>query len=105
MVAGQVFVDPQKHHPVAWFGSWATRVEKTTYADSRAAGAVPTALAAAPMLAGGTLVERISARYGWIRVAATAAAIWAVFGTRRLVDEGGIMADCLVGGDLNATRE
>lgn len=45
MVADQVFADPQKHHPVAWFGSWATRVEKTTHADNRAAGAVFTALA------------------------------------------------------------
>ena len=105
MVADQVFADPQKHHPVAWFGSWATRVEKTTHADSQAAGAVFTALTVAPVLVGGMLVERVSARHGWVRVAATAAATWAALGARRLADEGRIMADRLEGGDLDAARE
>ena len=59
MAADQVFADPQKHHPVAWFGSWATRVEETTHADNHAAGTMFAALAVAPVLVGGLLVERV----------------------------------------------
>lgn len=101
----QLFADPQRHHPVAWFGSWATRVEKVAYADSRAAGALFTAAAIAPVLAGGIVVEKAASRRGWLQVAATAAATWAALGVRRLANEGGIMADRLDSGDLEAARE
>jgi len=98
MVADQVFADPQKHHPVSWFGSWATRVEETTHADNRAAGTMFAALAVAPVLVGGLLVERVSARHRWMQVAATAVATWAALGARRLADEGRTMADRPEGG-------
>ena len=101
----QLFADPQRHHPVAWFGSWATRVEETTHADNRAAGTMFAALAVAPVLVGGLLVERVSARHRWMQVAATAVATWAALGARRLADEGRTMADRLEGGDLDAARE
>lgn len=101
----QLLADPQRHHPVAWFGSWATLVEKVAYADSRAAGALFTAAAIAPALAGGIVVEKAVSRRGWLQVAATAAATWAALGVRRLANEGGIMADRLDSGDLEAARE
>lgn len=101
----QLLADPQRHHPVAWFGSWATRAEKVVYADSRAAGALFTAAAIAPALAGGIVVEKAASRRGWLQVAATAAATWAALGVRRLANEGGIMADRLDSGDLEAARE
>ena len=101
----QLLADPQRHHPVAWFGSWATLVEKVAYADSRAAGALFTAAAIAPVLAGGIVVEKAASRRGWLQVAATAAATWAALGVRRLANEGGIMADRLDSGDLEAARE
>ena len=99
----QLLADPQRHHPVAWFGSWATLVEKVAYADSRAAGALFTAAAIAPALAGGIVVEKAASRRGWLQVAA--AATWAALGVRRLANEGGIMADRLDSGDLEAARE
>jgi len=105
MLADQMFADPTKHHPVAWFGTWAARVEKATYADSWTAGAVFTALAVAPVLAGGIAMERVSVRRGWLQVATTAVATWAALGARRLADEGRIMADRLEDGDLDAARE
>lgn len=101
----QLLADTQRHHPVAWFGSWATLVEKVAYADSRAAGALFTAAAIAPALAGGIVVEKAASRRGWLQVAATAAATWAALGVRRLANEGGIMADRLDSGDLEAARE
>ena len=101
----QLLAYPQRHHPVAWFGSWATRAEKVVYADSRAAGALFTAAAIAPALAGGIVVEKAASRRGWLQVAATAAATWAALGVRRLANEGGIMADRLDSGDLEAARE
>ena len=79
--------------------------EKVVYADSRAAGALFTAAAIAPALAGGIVVEKAASRRGWLQVAATAAATWAALGVRRLANEGGIMADRLDSGDLEAARE
>ena len=64
-----------------------------------------TAAAIAPALAGGIVVEKAASRRGWLQVAATAAATWAALGVRRLANEGGIMADRLDSGDLEAARE
>lgn len=105
MVVDQVFTDPQKYHSVAWFGSWTTRVEKTTHADSRAAGAVFIVLAIASVLAGRMLVGRVSARHDWIRVATVAVATRAALGTRRFVDGGRAVVDRFAGDDLDAARE
>ena len=58
-----------------------------------------------PVLAGGIVVEKAASRRGWLQVAATAAATWAALGVRRLANEGGIMADRLDSGDLEAARE
>lgn len=105
VIADQLFADPRRHHPVAWFGSWAAHVEQATYADDRAAGARFTAISTVPVLLGGLIVERVTAKRGWSQVLATAVATWAALGTRRLADEGSVMADRLSSGDLMAARE
>ncbi|MDO5091898.1 MAG: cobalamin biosynthesis protein [Propionibacteriaceae bacterium] len=104
-LADQLFADPTHHHPVGWFGSWAKHVEHATYADSRAAGVGFTAVAVTPVLVGGIIVERLARRRGWLQVLITAVATWVALGTRRLANEGAVMADRIESGDLAAARE
>ncbi len=104
-VADQIFGDPVRHHPVAWFGSWATQLEEITYADDQAAGTRFTVACVAPVVAAGLAVEKVAARRGWLQVLTTAVATWAALGTRRLANEGAIMADRLASGDLELARE
>lgn len=105
VAADQVFGDPQRHHPVAWFGTWATAVERRTWRDDRGAGAWFTVVSVAPVVATGVVVERVGARHGWLQLATTAVTTWAALGTRRLADEGRRMAERLEDGDLAAARE
>lgn len=37
--ADTILADPRRHHPVAWFGAAAGRLERAWWADDRARGA------------------------------------------------------------------
>jgi len=101
------FADPQRHHPVAWFGTAARRLEERVHADSRAAGAAYTVA-----LVGGSAVlaaaTRSSLRRGAGPAAAefltTAAATYVALGGTSLVREGDAMAGLLLDGDLPGAR-
>lgn len=97
--------DPQRHHPVAWFGSWAAACERRLYADDRAAGALHTAASVAPVLALGLAAERASRGRPLLRTALTATATWAVLGGRTLASEADAMASHLEADDLDAARD
>ena len=82
-----LFGDPRRGHPVAAFGRAAAALEACDYADSRRRGAAHAAacvLAAAAPAA--VLHRRTRGRPPW-RVAAAAAAVWAVTGARSLHHE------------------
>ena len=104
VAADAVLGDPARHHPVAWFGSFAGRVERSLYADDRARGAAFTAATVAPIVAAGVAAERATRRHPVAHVAATALATWAVLGARSLAREGRLMADRLDDGDLDGAR-
>lgn len=104
-LADQILSDPRRHHPVAWFGSWATTVERRTWADDHRAGARFTVAAVAPVTLAALAVEGLSRPRPWAQVATTAIATWAALGTRRLADEGATMAQRLASGDLSLARE
>ncbi|HJE51963.1 MAG TPA: cobalamin biosynthesis protein [Tessaracoccus flavescens] len=105
VAADAVLGDPTQHHPVAWFGTWASAVERRTYADDTARGAAFTAAAVAPVIALGVVAERATRRHAVLHIAATAVATWAVLGARSLSQEGEAMADHLDADDLAAARE
>jgi adenosylcobinamide-phosphate synthase len=98
----QVAGDPRRGHPVALFGTAASRLEARMWRDDRAAGAAYAALlVAAPALLG-LLPRRLPA--GWL-AAATALGTWTVLGSRSLPAEAEAVAAHLRRGDLPAARE
>lgn len=104
VVADQLLGDPRRYHPVAWFGSWASRVEKPLYADDRSNGAAYVAAAVAPVALVGIVLERATRRHATAHAAATALTTWAVLGARSLAREGELMADRLEDSDLDGAR-
>ncbi|MEL4356637.1 MULTISPECIES: cobalamin biosynthesis protein [unclassified Luteococcus] len=103
-VADRVIPDPHRHHPVAWFGNWATWVERRSYRDDRMAGAVHVAVCLAPLALAGVTAELAGRRRPLLRVATTALAAWAVTGGNSLAREGEVMASHLARGNLPAAR-
>lgn len=103
-VADGVVPDPQRHHPVAWFGSWAMAVERHGYADRRAAGAAQVAVCLAPLAVLGVAAEVAGRRHPLAQLGLTALATWTVTGGTSLAREGEIMASHLAAGDLPAAR-
>ena len=97
--ADRVFGDPARHHPVAWFGTIADRLEKRIWADSKPRGvAYAAVLVGAPTIAAALVTRRFPN-------AALAAVTWASLGGTTLARTGERMADRLEAEDLAASRE
>ena len=103
-LADIVLADPVRGHPVAGFGWCAAALEKITYRDSRAAGAVHTGLLLTGLAVAGTLIERNTRRRGPALALATAAATWVALGGTSLAGTGNELADLLVADDLDGAR-
>ena len=101
--ADLVLGDPRRGHPVAGFGRTAAALERRTYRDSRAAGALHAGALVAAAVAVGTLAER-AARGPVARTTLTAAATWAVLGGRSLRREAAAVSGLLETGDLPGAR-
>lgn len=104
-LADAVVPDPQRHHPVAWFGSWAMWVERCTYRDERGAGAVHVACCLAPLAVLGVAAEAVGRRHPLARAGLTALATWAVTGGSSLAREGELMAAHLAEDHLEQARD
>ena len=97
--ADRVFGDPARHHPVAWFGTIADRLEKRIWADSKPRGvAYAAVLVGAPTIAAALVARRFPN-------AALAAVTWTSLGGTTLARTGERMADRLEAEDLAASRE
>ncbi|EHB53676.1 Cobalamin biosynthesis protein cbiB [Mycolicibacterium rhodesiae JS60] len=94
--------DPVRGHPVAGFGWCAAALEKLTYRDSRAAGALHTAVLLGGLAVSGALAER--GRGGPGLVLATASATWSALGGTTLGRTGERVADLLAAGDIDGAR-
>ncbi|WP_242582634.1 cobalamin biosynthesis protein [Amycolatopsis sp. 195334CR] len=100
--ADRVFGDPRRAHPVAWFGSLATAVERRIWADSRPRGMLHLLICTATATGLGVVAERVAPAP--LRFLATATATWVVLGGRGLATEGTAMADLVEAGDLDGAR-
>ncbi|WP_305787945.1 cobalamin biosynthesis protein [Symbioplanes lichenis] len=109
-IAVGIFLDhlleePARFHPVAGFGRIATRVERSTYGDSRARGVLHTAVLLVPLAAAGVLTERLSRRHPLAEVVAVGLTTWIVLcgsATRSITRE---ISEPLVRGDVAGSRE
>jgi adenosylcobinamide-phosphate synthase len=96
VVADAAFADPRRGHPVAGFGAVAGLLERSTYRDSRAAGALHIALLLIPLGVAATLAGRSAA--------ALAAATWVSLGGTSLARTGLGIAELLERGDVDGAR-
>ena len=102
-LADAAFADPVRGHPVAGFGWCAAALERVSYRDSRAAGALHVTILLGALALLGAAVER-GARRGPALAAATAAATWVTLGGTTLARTGNWMADLLAAGDVDGAR-
>lgn len=95
--------DPRRGHPVAGFGRAAGAVERLTYRDSRAAGAVHTGLLVAGVSVAASMTQHRVQRGPGVALL-TALATWVSLGGTTLLRTGSQMAQTLDAGDLDAAR-
>jgi adenosylcobinamide-phosphate synthase len=96
--------DPRRGHPVALFGRAAQAAEDRVYADSRLRGAGYAAGCVLAVAGPAALAEQLTRGRPGARLAATAAAVWAVTGARSLTREAERVSAALHSGDLAAAR-
>jgi adenosylcobinamide-phosphate synthase len=99
-----LLADPSAGHPVALFGTVASRAERRLWAATRRRGAVYAAACTVPAGALGWGLQRLAGRAPLPRAAVTALGTWAVLGGASLAAEASAMAGALAAGDLAAAR-
>jgi adenosylcobinamide-phosphate synthase len=105
-LADLVLADPRTGHPVAGFGAVAALLERFTYRDSRAAGAVHVVVLVGAVSAIGAALHRQARRFGVCgSIVATAAATWVALGGTSLARVGSAMGELLGRDDLEGARQ
>ncbi|MEA2198131.1 MAG: adenosylcobinamide-phosphate synthase, partial [Solirubrobacteraceae bacterium] len=84
VLADERFGDPRRRHPVAGFGTLASRLEARLYADSRGRGAAFALATVAPVLLSGVLVQRAARSSRPAQALSVAGVTWVVLGGRSL---------------------
>lgn len=92
--------DPRRWHPVAGFGTAATRLERAIYAPSRLRGALAVGVLVAGAATAAEMLARVSGRPG----VAFAAVTWAALGGHSLRREALRLADSLERGQITEAR-
>lgn len=105
VLADAVFGDPQRGHPVALFGTWATALEQRLYQPTRERGVLYLAAAAGVPVVAVAGVDRLCAGHPIARAGLTALATWTALGGTSLAREGTRMADALEAGYVHQARE
>ncbi len=104
-LADLVLADPRAGHPVAGFGAVATTVERFTYRDTRAGGAVHVAILVGAVSRLGAVLQRQACRCGPLgSVVVTVAATWVALGGTSLARVGSAMGELLGNDDLDGAR-
>lgn len=104
VAADAAFGDPRRHHPVAGFGRYAARLERSLWRDSRRRGALFTSVCVGSAVAVGAVASRVTRSSPCLKIGMTALATWATIGARSLVAEGVSVHQHLAGHDLAAAR-
>ena len=104
ILADRLIADPQRHHPVACFGSMADALQRRVWADSVPRGAIYCAACLSPLAVLGIAADRATRDHPVARTLSTAAATWAVVGATSLAREGDTMASRLAAKALAGAR-
>ena len=99
--ADQLLGDPRRHHPVAGFGTLASRLERRTWAPRRSAGVAHEAVLVGSTIAVAIGLARLPRS---VQPVLAAAATWAVLGGRSLDREARAVGSLLAGDDLDGAR-
>ena len=105
VAADTIVGDPRRNHPVAWFGTAASSLERVMHRDGKLAGVAYTTVLVGGTTLLGVAVERAGRRSQLVQALTTAVATWAVLGGTSLAREGTAMGQELDGGDLAAARD
>ncbi len=99
-----VFGDPQTpRHPVAWFGRFASAVERRLHASERIAGVLAWVCAVGPVLgAVGAALYVLASVSPWLHAVAAAALVWITLGWRSLLEHVRAVAEA---SDLECARK
>ena len=103
-LADLALADPRRGHPVAGFGRLAATLERRSWRNSRAAGAVHWGVLVGGTVAGGAVADRMTRDRPLARTLLTAAATWAVLGGTSLGRAADRMHGALAAADLDAAR-
>src|SRR5277367_1401115 len=101
VAADAMLGDPQRGHPVALFGRWATAIEHAIYADSRARGAGFAACCLAVATVPALAASRLARRHPAAKLIMTTACTWAVTAARSLTSEAELIRQALADGDID----
>lgn len=96
---------PDAWHPVAWFGTAMSRVERWTWRDARAAGVVHLAIGVGIAAAAGVALARAGSRSGLGRVALAFVPALVATGGGGLDRAARRVGDALAVGDLGSARQ
>jgi adenosylcobinamide-phosphate synthase len=99
-----VLGDPRRGHPVAIFGTVASRAETLLWSDSRGRGAAMVAVCVAPVALAGLGAQRVTQGRPVLTLAATALASWTVLGGASLGGSALALGRALAAGELAAAR-
>jgi adenosylcobinamide-phosphate synthase len=99
-----MLADPRRGHPVAAFGTAASRAERRLWAPSRGRGTLFAMACAGPAAAAGWAAGHVAGRRALPGAALAAAATWAVLGGASLTAEAAGISRALAAGDLNDAR-
>jgi len=104
-LADIVLADPRAGHPVAGFGAAAASLERSTYRDNRAAGAIHVAVLVGAVSLSGAALQRRARRFGaYCPLLVTALASWVALGGTSLARIGSAMGELLSRNDLEGAR-
>ena len=104
-LADLVLADPRAAHPVAGFGAAAASLERFTYRDNKAAGAIHVAVLVGAVSLGGAALQLRARRFGpYGPVLVTALATWVALGGTSLTRIASVMGELLGRNDLEGAR-
>ena len=98
------FGDPRRGHPVAAFGRAAQALQDRMYRDDVVRGAEYTAVCVLAAGMPAVLVQYLMRRHPWLRLVATAGAVWTVTGAASLASEAERIRRALEAGDVELAR-